>query len=345
MLRYRLRMQRAKAAQPVSFANANTTWKARDGLFLQLLSEDGALGQGEASPLPQYSPDSIEECESFCQITPTLSLPQLDIPSITRTLRTLPISLPSLRFAIETALLDLLSQERNTSISELLGAPLSSQARCGLLNLDAPLPSAQALLDRGLSCAKYKVGRDWASEFKTIVALRSQFPELQLRLDANGAWSLPVALANLQELAPLGIEFVEQPVVPSEMAGLAQSPTPIAADESMHSESGRTQLRPLLNSNTLRAIVLKPTVLGGLATCLDHASWARHHGMHAIVSHCFEGPIATAALCELALAVGGEAPVGIDLHNALPAFAAATIPQLTSTRITSHALGLGVRFL
>lgn len=326
------------------FANANHSWSTRGGLLLRVQRSDGSEGFGEASPLPDYSPDSLADCQRYLSELRLFPEGELDMLRIQEFVDHIPETLPAARFAVETALLDLLAQERGESISELLGSRDESASRCGLIDAHDALRSVAALLERGIRYGKLKVGRNWTAEIATIRALREQYPSFRLRLDANAAWSLPEALQHLQALQNQNIEFVEQPVQPARMQNLVGSPVPLAADESMHSALGREALGPLLGNRALVAVVLKPTLLGGLLACMKHKQWAEEHGVTAIASHCFEGAVGTAAVAELAVACKGRFAAGVDRHDALAALPPAEIPQLQSDGIHRHRHGLGVIF-
>ncbi len=254
-----------------------------------------------------------------------------------------PASIPSARFALESALLDILSRKESTSVSGLFGTAAPRARCCGLLPAsESPLTSAHDLLARGISTAKLKVGRAWPQELLWIRELRTELPELALRIDVNGAWTVAQARSRLDMLAELGLQFVEQPVHPQEMGELRDSPTPIAADESLRTPYNHALLQPLVESSALVAIVLKPTILGGILASLKHREWAKERGITAIASHCFEGPVAAAAISEFALVLGGDLAHGIDSHSALSAFPEVAIPQLSGHGIAENRPGLGV---
>jgi o-succinylbenzoate synthase len=328
--------------------NAKQRWSQREGLiFVAEMRSKGRGGEvvhrgyGEASPLPGYSPDTIEQCESCLQDVELFEAPHLSLNSIEALISAMP-PLPAARFAVETALLDLLAQRLQQSVAGLFGHYATSARRCALLDPERPMRSAEATLKRGLTCAKLKVGGEWSEELVTIKRLRAEFPKLSLRLDANGSWTLPAAKKRLSLLEGLGIEFVEQPVAPGVMYRLVGSPVPIAADESLHTVEGRAALEPLMRDGGLRAIVLKPTVIGGFAACLKLQQWARTHKTVAIASHTFEGPIGTAAVAELALAMDSPMASGVDEHEVLTSIGDVVVPQLGERYLQLHHGGLGV---
>ncbi|MCP4445925.1 MAG: O-succinylbenzoate synthase [Myxococcales bacterium] len=348
----RSRVTRFGSVLDENIGNAKTRWSDREGLvFVVELHQDKRSkggqqadmlrGFGEASPLPGYSPDTIEECE---QCLESITLPDekhLSMQSIDTLVSSMP-ELPAARFAVETALADLLAQLLQQGVAGLFGHYATSARRCALLDTNAPITSAAAILKRGLRCAKLKVGGEWAEELTVIKQLRSEFPSLALRLDVNAAWTPPEAKRRLALLQGLGIEFVEQPVAPGVMHSLAGSKVPLAADESLHSQAGRDALEPLLGDAALRVLVLKPTVLGGISACLKLQQWAHRHRASAIASHCFEGPVGTAAVAELALTMDSSLAAGVDKHPVLANLGDVSVPQFGERYLLINHIGLGV---
>ncbi len=351
MTSYSFQLHAVGGALAQEAGNAHHSWKRRDALLVVVRTREGLRGVGEAAPLPGYSNESLAACQSALD---SLQLPEgeLSLAYIRQRVGSIAEALPSARFAIETALLDLLAQVRGLSVAAILAEARAvgpracgELLRCGLLDSRDPIGSAQHLALRGLRCAKLKVGRDWSRELPTIRGLRAQLPSLRLRLDVNGAWSVAEAQARLLELAELDIEFVEQPVTPANMGAIKVSPVPLAADESLRSAETRNLLESLLADRSLVALVLKPSILGGALACIDLADWGASRQVEAIVSHCFEGPTATAAIAELALAIHSGFAAGLDTHAGLSVYPGVQVPQLAALDIRSHAPGLGVQAL
>ncbi|WP_437993768.1 mandelate racemase/muconate lactonizing enzyme family protein [Sorangium sp. So ce145] len=336
---------------------------ARRGLVLSLTDDEGRVGLGEATPLPGFSPDTADEDQRALAELPG-ALGAVDLPAegaaptATAILRALaPLSsrlrdLPAARFALETALLDLLGQRLGLSMSACLGGHVryAEVQVNGLLTTSVPLPEmlarASALAARGVRAIKVKLrsrGEDgFARDLEALRALRREHPGVELRLDANAAWSLDEAPRRLALLAPLGPRFVEQPVAPALLHHLGARDVPWAADESLAVEGMPERL---LEAEGCAAFILKPAMLGLLrAHALGGRAQAR--GIDAVVTHLFDGPIALAASCELALALP-RAPLacGLDAHAGLEAWPAIRIPQLREGGLVaaSDRPGLGIR--
>lgn len=329
----------------------------REGLVLSLTDDEGHKGYGEATPLIGYSPDDALACERALQaIHERIDEIPEDIdaaPAITAALAPLELGpVPAARFAIESALTDLLGQRLGLSIAEILGdeRPYTRVPVNGLLLAcsDAAdlVRRAQLLADRGLSALKIKLrARDddaFARELDALTNLRRELPPpFELRLDANGAWDLDLARRRLGALAPLEPSYVEQPAPLEALHLLGRCDVPWAADESLQ----RPDLADrLLECEGCVAFILKPSTLG-LLGAYDLALRAQFRGLGVVVTHLFDGPVAFAAACELALALP-RIPLacGLDAHDGLGAQPEAWIPQLSAagfvTATEKHGLGL-----
>jgi L-alanine-DL-glutamate epimerase-like enolase superfamily enzyme len=257
---------------------------------------------------------------------------------------------PAARFALETALLDLVARGRGVSVASLLagGAPLWPIARSGLVDFASPTltEDARSLLARQITTIKAKIGaRALTQDLASLARLRDAVgPAVRIRLDANGAFSEPAAALDL--LAPFDVELVEEPTRGEALLALGPCAVPWAADESL---LDRRIARALLDTPSCAAIVVKPAIhglRGALALC--RAASVRHKPV--IVTHLIDGPIAVAAACELALFVSTlradhteRYASGLDPAPAV-VWGAMRMPQLDVPGvITPHrGVGLGV---
>ena len=107
--------------------------------------------------------------------------------------------------------------------------------------LDALREQAQGFLERGFGAIKMKVGRDRLSEdVERVAAIRDLVgPDFPLMADANMRWQVHEAIAAARALAPFGLVWLEEPVIPDDVDGLArvavEGGLPIAAGENLHS--------------------------------------------------------------------------------------------------------------
>ncbi len=341
---------------------------ARPGLLLVLEDEQGHVGLGEASPLAPFSRDEIQACERalrgiHARIGPLVEIEFDERSAIERgvALGLAPLerelaALPSARFALESALFDLLARRAGKSVSSAIAKEKVHAAipRNGLLfaePTDTLAERALALAKQGFTALKIKLrapdDEGFARELEALLALRRALPlPFELRLDPNAAWTLEEARRRLEALAPLAPRYVEQPVPPElllELA-LASNPVPIAADESL---LDRSRFNAILEAEACTTLILKPHALGGISRALAIAREARSHRKDLVVTHFFDGPVAMAITAELALALPGRPlACGIDLHPALAGYPPIEIPQLAQAAFItkSAAPGIGLDF-
>ena len=141
----------------------------------------------------------------------------------------------------------------------------------------------------GARSAKVKVGEDAGLEAdieRIKIIRRAVGPETSLRLDANGRWSVTEAHRILEDLHPLGIDYVEQPVsTVDEMAQLKSllrgTDIRLAADEVIRQSH---QLTDVIAQSAAEVAVLKVSPLGGISPTLTLARQAIDAGLQVVIS-------------------------------------------------------------
>lgn len=302
--------------------DARRSWPERHSLLLRLADADGHSGIGEASPLPGYSHETIEDVERALSSVAVSSLRDLlqagwSWDTLTAVGQLAPRELPSARMALETAALDLMGQRLRAPATALLGAEhgatRSLAALIGPASSSTLLEEATVALDAGYRCLKVKLGAPGllAAELGGIAALREHVgPQVSLRLDANGALCGDELARAITVLGPLAIELLEEP------GGALQGALPLALDESLQCSSP-AQVAAAIRQRGPRAIVLKPMALGGLSHCFELARLAQGLGTQVVISHCFDGPVAWRAAAALALALPPSLAHGLAPHAGL----------------------------
>ena len=238
-------------------------------------------GIGECGALPGLSPDYLPDYEMrLRQVLKTLMASEFDggmDKAFDLAHHCAGVDLPSIRFGLETALLDLDGGGRR----QLFGGSFThGESRIPINGLvwmgDAGFMAAQVeeKLAEGYGCIKIKVGSvDLDQELTILRTIRNRFTESQMliRLDANGAFGPSDAMDLLSRYAEYGIHSIEQPIRPGQcdaMYGLCRnSPIPIALDEELIGHPDAGSRRSLLESIGPQYIVLKPSLLGGFAAC------------------------------------------------------------------------------
>ncbi len=291
------------------FRTANGTMTHREGLLLRLITASGAVGLGEASPHPAAGPGAAQELgDVLARVGPRLvgadveCLPQAGLPS-------------PLACAVDTAALDLLAKERDISVAALL----SDQPRSGVgvnatvgVERDEAADEARAARQAGFTCVKLKAGMlgSIEEERRRVAAVRTALgPDIQLRIDANGTWSVEQAIATIEALEEYHLEFVEQPVAAGDLDGMRRVRqavrTPIAADESITSLDAA---RRVLELEAAQVLVVKPMVVGGLRPAKQIADVAREAGVATVITTTIDAGVGTAAALHLAAALPDDSP-------------------------------------
>lgn len=330
---------------------------AADGLrkrafaVLRLTRTDGTTGLGEASPLPGYSIDSIEEAgdelrrlaDGPVRADPLAS--PLDL--LTAVFAAHPVGCPSSRFALETALLDWLGRTRGVPVHEILAGKTPRQPiPIADLVPDRDCASwrarADALLADGATHLKFKIGLDLDAELNALGAIRRAHPGIPLRADANRRIALDALRKHAAALEDLELELLEEPVAAEHWPAACSLPLPFALDETLRDGA---LCERLLKDGHIRAVVLKPMVIGGFRASFEIAERAAAYGASYLVSHTFDGPIARAATAELALALQTELAAGIGAHPALELWPPHRLAAIREREIIPHdAPGLGLEF-
>ena len=167
--------------------------------------------------------------------------------------------------------------------------------------------------------------------------------DMELRLDANGAWSIEDATDRLRAALPFRVAYVEQPVASiADMAALRRAvPVPVAADEAV---GGAAAAQRLVDAGAADVLVVKPARVGGAVETLRIAAIALDAGIPLVLSTFYETGIGLAAALHLAAALpGGDVAHGIATGALLASDLLARSPLLLAgALILPEAAGLGV---
>lgn len=310
LFRYRLPLVEALvlSGQPVS---------ERAGLLLRVEAECGATGWGDIAPLPSFSRESIEDAEAQAlALARCLPGSEFDIRSDERDAWPGYAATwsPSVRFGLETALSSLSSAIARGTVSSLScfdGALPVSALLAG--SRERVLADARYLLEAGCRALKLKVGlRSLSDDVDLVRTLRDVLGgKAALRLDANRKWRLEEAVTFARALGAEGIEYLEEPLRdPSRLGDFREAAgVPVALDESL------LDIQPdeLEGCGALGAVVLKPTLLGGISKTREWIAHARKLNVRPVLSACFESGVGILAIAALAFReTGGAVPAGLD---------------------------------
>ncbi|HFK5563162.1 o-succinylbenzoate synthase [Elizabethkingia anophelis] len=166
-------------------------------------------------------------------------------------------------------------------------------------------------------CIKLKIGVHWDEEKKVLEELRKTFPknQLELRVDANGAFAPEKAKIVLEELAFLDIHSIEQPIKagnPEEMALLcASTPTPIALDEELIGITELEEKQKLLETIKPQYIILKPSLVGGISGSDEWIALAEEQNIGWWITSALESNIGLNAIAQYTYTKKNPMPQGL----------------------------------
>lgn len=268
-------------------------------------------GIGECAPLPNLSCDDFPQYEEVLQQACSRVAREGNIP--TESLR----NYPSILFGLETAL-----RHYETGSLALWDTPFSrGEAGIpinGLIwmgNFEEMYRQIEAKMEAGYRCIKLKIGAiDFDAELTLLKHIRSRFSvkDIELRVDANGAFSPAEAMHKLNALSKLDLHSIEQPIRAGqweEMARLtARTPLPIALDEELIGHNTPEIKQELLSAIRPQYIILKPSLHGGICGSNEWIAEAEKQNIGWWVTSALESNIGLNAIAQWCA----------TLHNALP---------------------------
>ncbi len=286
-------------------------------------------GYGEISPLPGFHEETLLSAHlqvqqlKCCLSDKKLPTHFTELTRYSAELATRLSLYPTVCYGLEMALYNLLANRQAQTLAQLLNPhchvllPIN-----GLLTADCNILTAQVqqFVQQGYAALKMKVGHlALHDDIQRVRQVRDVLNRcnsaVQLRLDANRQWDLITAVQFGQAIADCSIEYIEEPTrhwshhaVFYQQTGLA-----FALDESL-SQFNADDLESL--GMGLKALVLKPALLGGFHKIGEWIKIAYDHDMQIILSSMFESGVGIAALANCAAAwIKNPLPMGFDTYR------------------------------
>lgn len=276
--------------------------------------ETGNFGIGECAPLPALSCDDIPQYEEMLyKLTKEFAdIGVLDHAALK--------DYPSIHFAMEMALLHFRAgglKFWNTPFSRgEEGITINGLIWMG--SFDEMYSRIEEKLKDGFHCVKLKIGAiDFEKEIELIRFIRSHFSEkqIELRVDANGAFLTEDALEKLTRLSKFSIHSIEQPIKAGNwqmMAELCQnSPLPIALDEELIGVNDKEKKIELLETIKPQYIILKPSLHGGLYGCEEWIHLAKEREVGFWATSALESNIGLNAIAQWCATISHTLPQGL----------------------------------
>jgi o-succinylbenzoate synthase len=278
------------------------------------LEENGKTGVGECSIIESLNPETPREIEAALKkICKSLNAGEQFKTDFTK--------LPSVLFGLETALRDL-----ETSDSGILFPSDFTSGKTGIpinglvwmADIESMSNQIEEKLASGFDCIKLKIGaHDTEEELNLLRALRKKHPssQIEIRVDANGAFSPEKAKRVLDELAKLEVHSIEQPIRQGQLKEMSElcatSPIPIALDEELIGLVDESERREMMQEIKPQFLILKPSLIGGLKSAESWIELAKEFNSGWWATSALESNVGLNAIAQWVFTRNSEMPQGL----------------------------------
>ncbi|MCX2839567.1 o-succinylbenzoate synthase [Salinimicrobium sp. MT39] len=280
-----------------------------------ILKQNGKTGIGECGILRSLSyddrPGYEEKLKWVCENI------QLGEKKLWEELR----EFPSIQFGVEMAFRSLAAQDPFLLFPSEFTAGQAPISINGLVWMGEEQYMKEQIVEKirgGFKCIKLKIGAiDFETEMKLLSFIRREFTseEMEVRVDANGAFKPSQALEKLKRLSDLELHSIEQPIKqgqPEEMAALCENtPLPIALDEELIGVTGLSKKRELLEKIWPQYVIFKPSLIGGIRGTDEWIELSRELGIGWWVTSALESNVGLNAIAQYTYNLNNPMPQGL----------------------------------
>ena len=280
-----------------------------------VLEENGKKGIGECGILRGLSADDRDDYEEklkwVCQnihLGETVLWEKL-------------LEFPSIQFGIEMAFLSLKSENPYLLFPSDFTNNSKSIAINGLVWMGEEAFMKEQIEEKiaqGFTCIKLKIGAiDFEKELQLLHFIRSHFSEkqIEIRVDANGAFSLGEALDKMNQLSGFKLHSIEQPIQKNNTDRMAElcktTPFPIALDEELIGVFSLEKKEALLQKIMPQYIILKPSFVGGFRGTQEWISLAEKYNIGWWITSALESNIGLNAIAQWTFLRNSDMPQGL----------------------------------
>ncbi|MDG5491852.1 o-succinylbenzoate synthase [Psychroserpens sp. SPM9] len=288
--------------------------KTKETWFI-LVTKHGKTGIGECGMFKGLSSDDRADFES--KLKWTCDHISLGLDALLTEL----IEFPSIQFGLEMAIKSLNSPNG----FELFPSEFTQNKAAidinGLIWMSSEADMKQQVKDKisaGFRCIKMKIGAiDFQAELDVLKSIRKTFSatDIQVRVDANGAFKPSEALEKLKRLSDFDLHSIEQPIKQGQWQDMAllceRTPLPIALDEELIGVFSETQKQALLETIQPQYIILKPTLIGGFEGSETWIKLANQYQIGWWITSALESNIGLNAIAQWTYTLNSNMPQGL----------------------------------
>ncbi len=278
--------------------------------YLKLIEKENPsnVGIGEIAPIPKLSPDAVPDLEEKISdlVQKINNAEEITAEELA--------DFPAIRFGYETALKGLKAGSPvllypSDFTDGKTGVPINGLIWMG--SKEFMFRQVEEKLTAGFTCLKLKIGAiDFNAELDILRSIRKRSPaeQLEIRVDANGAFPVEKALSILKKLAAFQLHSIEQPIKAGQIFEMhklcTETPLPIALDEELIGITDVAEKGKLLDTIRPQYIILKPTLTGGIKASEEWISLAEERGIGWWVTSALESNIGLNAIAQWTATLG-----------------------------------------
>jgi len=280
-----------------------------------VLEENGKTGIGETGLFRGLSIDDVSSYEE------KLSWACENIKLGLTDLLAMLIEFPSIQFGLEQAFLFLQSENKFQLFPSEFCKGKESITINGLVwmgDQQFMKKQIQEKLNSGFSCIKMKIGAiDFDAEVALLKSIRKEFSsnEIELRVDANGAFKPKNALEKLKILSELDLHSIEQPIKQGQLQDMAllceKTPLPIALDEELIGVFSTQEKQEVIKMVKPQFIILKPSLVGGFGGTTEWIDIAKKNNVDWWITSALESNIGLNAIAQFTHTLKNKLPQGL----------------------------------
>lgn len=280
-----------------------------------VLEESGKTGIGECGILRGLSADDRDDYEE--KLRWTCENIHLGEKVLWESL----LEFPSIQFGIEMAFLSLKSESPYLLFPSDFTSGSKSIEINGLVWMGEPAFMKEQIEDKlaaGFSCIKLKIGAiDFQKELELLAFIRQHFSadEIEIRVDANGAFAVNEALDKLSQLNQFQLHSIEQPIKKGNIQAMADlckiTPFPIALDEELIGIYSFEEKEKLLQEIQPQYIILKPSFIGGFRGTQEWITLAEKYNIGWWITSALESNVGLNAIAQWTYTLNSNMPQGL----------------------------------
>ncbi len=228
---------------------------------------------------------------------------------------------PSIQFGLEQAFRSLNAKQPFMLFPSSFTSGIKQIKINGLIWMGDPVfmkDQIEKKIEEGFDCIKMKIGAlDFKKEEALLHFIRSNFTkdQIELRVDANGAFKPEQALDKLKTLSAYDIHSIEQPIRQGQLHEMARlcrkTPLPIALDEELIGIFDVTKKQEILQIVKPQYIILKPSLIGGFKSTEEWIELAEERNIGWWITSALESNVGLNAIAQFTYTKNVVMPQGL----------------------------------